>query len=36
VGSIDALEVQLDPSGTILWLAAINERALYVGAAQLP
>ena len=36
VGTIDELEVQLDPTGSVLWLAATNERALYVGAVVVP
>jgi hypothetical protein len=36
VSTIDELEVQLDPSGKTVWLAATNERALYVGAFALP
>jgi len=36
VASIDEIEVQLDPSGKLLWIAATNERALYVGVVELP
>jgi hypothetical protein len=36
VGSIDELEVQLGPDGTMVWLAATNERALYFGATVVP
>ena len=36
VPALDELEVQLDPTGKLLWMAATDERDLYVLVAELP